>query len=200
MNTEHRTLECPSILPPFLMCWGPRVLRDSHASQGVQLTRVLWTWGRVFGGNWKWKKMVVNSNCSWKAVVRESEICSVLCTLGLLASIMGRLLWSCYTLAGSKSWQSHCMKGRVRQSHQVLIPKWLGIKSVLCVHVHLCPNLCDLRNCRLLCPWNSPGKNTAVGCHFLLQGIFLTQGSNLCLLHWQADAYHSATLEAYQSI
>ena len=33
------------------------------------------------------------------------------------------------------------------------------------------------------CPWDSPGKNTEVGCHFLLQGIFSTQGSNLCLLH-----------------
>ena len=31
--------------------------------------------------------------------------------------------------------------------------------------------------CRVLCPWNSPGKNTGVGCHFFLQGIFLTQGS-----------------------
>ena len=31
---------------------------------------------------------------------------------------------------------------------------------------------------RLLCPWDSPGKNTGVGCHFLLQGIFPTQGSN----------------------
>ena len=31
---------------------------------------------------------------------------------------------------------------------------------------------------RLLCPWDFPGKNTAVGCHFLLQGIFWTQGSN----------------------
>ena len=30
-----------------------------------------------------------------------------------------------------------------------------------------------------------PGKNTEVGCHFLLQGIFPTQGSNPCLLHWQ---------------
>ena len=30
-----------------------------------------------------------------------------------------------------------------------------------------------------LCPWNFPGKNTGVGCHFLLQGLFLTQGSNL---------------------
>ena len=41
---------------------------------------------------------------------------------------------------------------------------------------------------RLLCPWDSPGENTGAGCHFLLQGIFLTQGSNLHLLHWQADS------------
>ena len=40
------------------------------------------------------------------------------------------------------------------------------------------------------CPWNYPGKNTGVGCHFLLQGIFPTQELNpriLCLLHWQVD-------------
>ena len=35
---------------------------------------------------------------------------------------------------------------------------------------------------RLLCPWNSPGKNTGAGSHSLLQGIFPTQGLNLCLL------------------
>ena len=35
-----------------------------------------------------------------------------------------------------------------------------------------------LQPARLLCPWDSPGKNTGVGCHFLPQGIFLTQGSN----------------------
>ena len=33
-------------------------------------------------------------------------------------------------------------------------------------------------NTRLICPWDSLGKNTAVGCHALLQGTFLTQGSN----------------------
>ena len=32
-------------------------------------------------------------------------------------------------------------------------------------------------------PWDFPGKNTGVGCHFLLQGIFLTQGLNPGLLH-----------------
>ena len=44
---------------------------------------------------------------------------------------------------------------------------------------------------RLLCPWNSPGKNTGVGCYALLQGIFPTRGLNPCLpclLHWQAGS------------
>ena len=44
---------------------------------------------------------------------------------------------------------------------------------------------------RLPHPWDFSGKNTGVGCHFLLQGIFLTQGWNLsllCLLHWQTDS------------
>ena len=40
-----------------------------------------------------------------------------------------------------------------------------------------------LQPTRLLCPWDFPGKDTGVGCHFLLQGIFPTQGSNLGLLH-----------------
>ena len=37
----------------------------------------------------------------------------------------------------------------------------------------------------LLCPWGSPGKNTGVGSHALLQGIFLTQGSNPGPLQWR---------------
>ena len=39
-----------------------------------------------------------------------------------------------------------------------------------------------LQPTRLLYPQDSPGKNTEVSCHALLQGVFLTQGSNLCLL------------------
>ena len=52
---------------------------------------------------------------------------------------------------------------------------------------------------RLLCPWNSPGKNTRVGCHFLLQGIFLTQGWNPCLLLCRQILYrlsHPGSLSA----
>ena len=59
-----------------------------------------------------------------------------------------------------------------------------------------CLTLCDPMNCRP--PGSSVhgifhGKNTGVGCHFLLQGSFPTQGSNPCLscllhLHWQTDS------------
>ena len=54
-----------------------------------------------------------------------------------------------------------------------------------------------LQPARLACPWDSPGKNTAVGCHALLQGIFLTQGSNphlLCLLRGRVGSYHECHL------
>ena len=49
---------------------------------------------------------------------------------------------------------------------------------------------------RLLCSWDSPGKNTGMDCRFLLQGIFPSQGSNPCLLlgRWILD--HWATWEA----
>ena len=59
-----------------------------------------------------------------------------------------------------------------------------------CIKVCMCAKLlqscltlrpCGLWPARLLCPWNFPGKNTGVGC----QGIFLTQGSKLGLLHYR---------------
>ena len=44
--------------------------------------------------------------------------------------------------------------------------------------------------CRLLSLWNSPGKNTGTGCHFLLQGIFPIQRSNPGLLYLRQILYH----------
>ena len=60
-----------------------------------------------------------------------------------------------------------------------------------------CLTLSDPMDCRAhlveptvgsSCPWKFSGKNTGVGCHFLLQGIILSQELNLCLLHWQVDS------------
>ena len=70
---------------------------------------------------------------------------------------------------------------------------FLGLDSVVlptsCVHAQSLRRLVWLFvtpwtvGCRALCPWDFPGTNTRVGCHFLLQRIFPTQGSNPCLLH-----------------
>ena len=55
----------------------------------------------------------------------------------------------------------------------------------------------DCKPDRLLCPSDFPGKNTGVGCHFLLQGIFPTQGWNLSHLHWQVDSLPLGSWEAF---
>ena len=47
---------------------------------------------------------------------------------------------------------------------------------------------------------NSVGKNIGVGCHFLLQGIFPTQGSNPSLLHWQVNSLPLTTWEHSSSV
>ena len=72
-----------------------------------------------------------------------------------------------------------------------------------CSVAQLCSTLCNPVDCSppgSSVHEDSPDKNTGVGYHFLLQGIFLTQGSNQSLwslLHWQADSlllYHLGSL------
>ena len=69
------------------------------------------------------------------------------------------------------------------------LPPYTYTKLLLVVSDSVRPH--GLQPTRLLCPWDSPSKNTGVGCHALLQGIFLTQGLNLYLLgvsHWEAGS------------
>ena len=77
-------------------------------------------------------------------------------------------------------------------------------KFTVCVCVSVCLCVCvqslshvqifmayELQPIRFLCPWNFPGRNTGVGCHFLPQGIFSTQRWNPHLSHlgyWQEDS------------
>ena len=68
-----------------------------------------------------------------------------------------------------------------------------------CLVAEPCSTLCDPMDCILpgsSGPWDFqipqsmgfPRQHTGVSCHFLLQGNFLTQGSNPGLLHWQVDS------------
>ena len=62
---------------------------------------------------------------------------------------------------------------------------------LVCIVAQLCSTLCDPMDCRppgSSVHGDSAGKNTGVGCHALLQGIFPTQGSNPGILHW--DNHH----------
>ena len=71
-------------------------------------------------------------------------------------------------------------------------------QTLVCVCVCVCESLSYVwlfvtpwtQAARLLYPWNFPGKNVAVRCHFLIQGIFPTSGSNLGLLHCRQILYH----------
>ena len=77
-------------------------------------------------------------------------------------------------------------KPEALQEQQCLHMKWWWVSRSV-VSNSLRP--CGLQPARLLCPWDSPGKNTGVGCHALLQGIFPTQGSNLGLLQCRQILY-----------
>ena len=84
--------------------------------------------------------------------------------------------------------------GRQKRKEEVVF-LLVNVFNQLCVmhaqSLALCPALWGSVDCSLpgsSCPWHSLDKNTAVGCHFLLQGILPTQGSNpcvLCLLHYR---------------
>ena len=81
---------------------------------------------------------------------------------------------------------SHHLLPIILEKPNHFVVQWLSRVQLLQCH--------GLQPARLLCPWDFSSKNTGVGCHFRLQGIFLTQGSNLPLLHcrqsptFQADS------------
>ena len=72
--------------------------------------------------------------------------------------------------------QKHCLPRT--EDHDIGSPEPLSGPTLCCSHVLSR----SVEPTRLLHPWDFPGKNTGMGCHFLLSGIFLTQGSNPRLL------------------
>ena len=106
-----------------------------------------------------------------------------------------RLLWHFSSAEARQKW--------VSKPSTLSIQPWTTMAPTATWHAHVC-FACVLsrfshvylrphgpQRTRLLCPQDSPGKNTGVGCHVILQGIFPTQGQNpclLCFLHWQAGS------------
>ena len=76
----------------------------------------------------------------------------------------------------------------------------LVFENKVFIYVHVCSVVSNFASpqtiaCQASLSLGLPSKNTGVGYCFLLQGIFLSQGSSLCLLHWQAILYCWATRE-----
>ena len=91
----------------------------------------------------------------------------------------------------------HCPAHRDSKSFPFLSRVSTSVVTCVCVCTQSCLTLCNPIDCSL--PGDFAGKNTGVGCHVLLQGIFLTQGSNLhlCVSFISRQIlYHWATSEA----
>ena len=94
---------------------------------------------------------------------------------------------------------SHVQKWELYYEEGWVSKDWyfqIVVDALLCVHAVISVMSYSLQpsgpsSAKFLCPWDSSGKNTGVGCHVLLQGILPPQGSNphlLCLLHWQVGS------------
>ena len=124
-----------------------------------------------------------------------------MCAQLLAAVAAAKLLQSCLTLCDPiDSSPPGCSVSGILQAR---ILEWVAISfSNVCMHAKSLQSCLTVRPhgqlpTKLLCPQDSPGKNTGAGCHFLLQGILPTQGSNLLFcescIGWQV-LYHQCHL------
>ena len=78
-----------------------------------------------------------------------------------------------------------------------------SLMHVLVLHLSVMSNCSrphGLQPSGLLCPWDSPGKNTGVGCQAFLQWIFPPQGLNQGLLHCRSLLYHLSYIEEAKTL
>ena len=119
-------------------------------------------------------------------------------------AILRNSLFFTYRNVDTGYWQSNIQKeaddlGFVKSIHFDLATKQYYTNSVLLDTICVCYSLSHfqlfvtqwtVQPPRFFCSWDFPGKDTCVGCHFLLQGIFPTQKSNPCLQHCSRMLYH----------
>ena len=106
----------------------------------------------------------------WALHCHASFSVGVICLM--LASLF--LCWSTFNLRQLVHRFWYCDQEKFAEPHA----GWISAT--------VCLILCSFMDCNApgFCPWDSPSKNTGVGCHALLQGIFRSQGSNLRPYVW----------------
>ena len=134
--------------------------------------------------------------CLQEQGTAEARGMSLICFRNTMGVKCGWNLLSKDTVAGGEV--IHLLNKHLLSSNWVsLSSKTLPVLCYCAKSLPLCPTLCDPMDCIAhQAPWYSPGKNTEVGCHFPLQGIFLPQGLNSTSLKSSALTGGSFTTSA----
>ena len=105
-----------------------------------------------------------------------------------LTSWGSKKIWILSSIQSSRSLQvaEHVemlvFQGKFNSDSMLELFLWLAFHCFCYYGVHLCLScltFSDSTDCRLLYPWNFPGKKTGVGCYFLLQGVYSNSGIEL---------------------
>jgi len=146
--------------------------------------------------------VVSGNSCSMNSTCQAVCVKGLFFFLNFYSNIVD--LQCCVSLSCTAKWVSYiyicvCVCARAHVCVVVVVESlsnvWLFVSLyvAMCLIAQLCPTLCDPMNCTLSGSsvlGDSLGKNTGVGCHSLLQGIFPTQGLNPGLLHCRQIFYH----------
>ena len=100
----------------------------------------------------------------------------------------------CNNLHGKRNWKTIYIYTHTHTHTHTYIHTYIGCVCMFSLSFQLCsPVDCSMPGSSVHGIFQA--SHTVVGFHFLFQGIFLTQGSNSCLLYWQVVLYHCATWE-----
>ena len=132
----------------------------------------LWCWRRLLRVPWIAKR---SNQSILKEINPDYSLEGLMLKLKL--QYFGHLMRRANSLEKTRCWE------RLSAGQSV----WNWYRACACSAAQLCPALCDPMDCSPpgFCARDSLGKNAGVGCYFLLQGIFLTQGLTLAS---QADS------------
>ena len=118
------------------------------------------------------------------------SLCPIICPHEIVSQHGKKEKWSLYSFISPLRFPVYLWKGQLKgcifREPFGNWSKWVSV-SRSAVPNSLQPH--GLQITRLLCPWNFPGNDIGVGCHFLLQGIFPTQGLNPGLLNCRQILY-----------
>ena len=187
----------------YRKCWVVQLVnKESPLSYGTQHIKIKEEMGKVSESGWQkvqfrnmQRTMITDRELKQKEQVYTNQARPVLSRLGQVGWVWWRegLAWprdALWCASDRSSYKNYRVSFGKRQDWSWDNGVCVCVRVCVCVCVcarlvaQSCLTLCYPLDCNppVSCPWDSPGKNTGAGCHFLLQRIFPTQGLNPSLL------------------